>query len=230
MKTKPPHLIRTLALAVALIGPGAVPRAEAEVVLQWKFDGAKEAGDWQGRSGKARDSGGIKAEGPRAPRYPGFAGTNRAGLFEDQDSFLVVKDRERGGPANLRFSLGETLVIEAWVKVKELGKGEMAYLLGKGRHGKLGADLGEDNQNYAVRLKGAEGGAEVGFLFTSEDPANGGRREWHRWWSKSLVPESGWHHVAVVHTFGKKDGLRVLIDGKPTGGVWDLGGATDLGP
>ena len=125
---------------------------------------------------------------------------------------------------------GETIAIEAWVKVKELAKGEMAYLLGKGRHGKLGADLEENNQNYAVRLKGAGGGSEVGFLFTSVDPANGGKRDWHRWWSTAQIPATGWHHVAVVYTFGKKDSLRVLIDGKATDGVWDMGGATNLGP
>jgi mono/diheme cytochrome c family protein len=230
VKIKLSHFFRPLSLAIAIIGTGLVPCVEAEVVLQWNFDGAREAGEWQGKNGKAQASGDLKVEGPRAPRYPGFDAANRAGMFEHKDSFLVVRDQERGGPANLRFGLGETLAVEAWVKVKDLGKGEMAYLLGKGRHGKLGADLGENNQNYAVRLKGADGGAEVGFLFTSVDPANGGKREWHRWWSKALVPESGWHHVAVVHTFGKKDSLRVLIDGKATGGVWDLGGATDLGP
>lgn len=226
----PPHSIRALALAVAMLGLAAAPRAGAEVVLQWKFDGAREAGQWQGKTGEAQASGERIYEGPRAPRHPSFDAKNRAGYFEDKEAFLVVKDRERGGPANLRFGPGETLAVEAWVKVKELGKGEMAYLLGKGRHGALGADLGESNQNYAVRLKGAGGGAEAGFLFTSVDPANGGKREWHRWWSKAVVPETGWHHLAVVYTFGRKDSLRVLIDGKATDGVWDMGGATDLGP
>lgn len=215
-----------LALAALLLA-GAPPLAAApEVLLQWKFDGAEEADEWQGKLGKDERT----AEGPRPPRYPGFAPGNRAGYFEDANSFLVVKDHERGGPANLRVGLGETLAVEAWVKAKDLRSGEMAYLLGKGRHGKLGADLGEMNQNYAVRLKGTGGGAEVGFLFTSVDPANGGKREWHRWWSKAVVPATGWHHLALVYTFGKKDSLRVLLDGKPTEGGWDMGGATDLGP
>lgn len=230
MKTETPHSIRNVALAVVLFGLGFAARAEAEVVLQWKFDGAKEAGEWQGKTGKAQAAGEQSFDGPRAPRYPSFDAKNRAGFFEDKDSFLVVKDVERGGTTNLKFGLGETIAIEAWVKVKELANGEMAYVLGKGRHGKLGADLGENNQNYAIRLKGAGGGAEVGFLFTSEDPANGGKREWHRWWSTAQIPATGWHHLAVVYTFGKKDSLRVLIDGKATDGVWDMGGATDLGP
>ena len=230
MKTESPILNRSLALVALLFGLGFTARAEAEVVLQWKFDGAKEAGEWQGKVGKAQAAGEKLSEGPRAPRYPAFDAKNRAGAFEDKESFLVMKDQERGGAANLKFGLGETIAIEVWVKMKELAKGEMAYLLGKGRHGKLGADLGENNQNYAVRLKGAGSGAEVGFLFTSVDPANGGKREWHRWWSTALIPATGWHHVAVVYTFGKKDSLRVLIDGKATAGVWDMGGATDLGP
>lgn len=200
--------------------------AADEDVLQWKFDGAEEAGEWQGKLGKAK----TEEAGPRAPRYPNFDTKNQAALFQGHEGFLVVKDKERGGPADLRFGLGESLTIEAWVKVKDLKSGEMDYLLGKGRHGKLGADLPEDNQNYAVRLKGTGGGAELGFLFTSIDPANGDKRDWHRWWSKATVPTSGWHHIALVYTFGKKDSLRVTIDGKPTDGVWDLGGATDLGP
>ncbi|MCB1205560.1 MAG: DUF1553 domain-containing protein [Verrucomicrobiae bacterium] len=230
MKTHSPISTRFLTLLIPILGFSGVCRAQSEVVLQWKFDGAVEAGEWQGKTGKAQAAGEIKAEGPRPPRYPGFDDKNLAGTFEDTESFLVVKDQERGGSTNLRFGLGETLAIEAWVKVKDLGNGEMTYLLGKGRHGKLGADLGENNQNYAVRLKGSGGGAEVGFLFTSVDPANGGKREWHRWWSSAQVPATGWHHLAVVYTFGKKDSLRVLIDGKATGGVWDMGGATDLGP
>ncbi len=200
--------------------------AADEVVLQWKFDGAEEAGEWQGKKGKSE----AAEAGPRAPRYPNFDPKNQAALFQGQEGFLVVKDKERGGSKDLRFGLGESITIEAWVKVKDLKAGEMDYLLGKGRHGKLGADLPENNQNYAVRLKGTGGGAELGFLFTSVDPANGNKREWHRWWSKATVPSAGWHHIALVYTFGKKDSLRVTIDGKPTDGVWDMGGATDLGP
>ncbi len=221
----------TLALAAALSGLSAaiiVPQVRAEIVLRWQFDQEGEAGEWKGQ----KDRSTFASEGPRSPRYPGFGAENRAGYFEDKNSFLLVKDQERGGPANLRFGLGETLALEAWVKIKEMADGEMAYLLGKGRHGKLGADLGEMNQNYAVRLKGTGtgGGAQVGFLFTSVDPANGGKRDWHRWWSEAKIPATGWHHVALVYTFGKKDSLRVLVDGKATGGVWDMGGATDLGP
>lgn len=226
MKTSAPFSLRTAALALALTGLLSSLPAEETIVLQWKFDGAEEAGVWQGKKGKTE----APEAGPRAPRYPNFAVKNEAGLFQGHEGFLVVKDKERGGPAEIRFGLGESITIEGWVKVKDLNSGEMDYLLGKGRHGKLGADLGEMNQNYAVRLKGTGGGAELGFLFTSIDPANGNKRDWHRWWSKATVPTSGWHHLAIVYTYGKKDSLRATIDGKPTDGVWDMGGATDLGP
>ena len=200
--------------------------AEEKAVLQWKFDGAGEAGEWQGKKGKGE----TPEAGPRAPRYPNFDVKNEAGLFQGHEGFLVVKDKERGGTDDIRFALGDSITIETWLKVKDLKSGEMDYVLGKGRHGKLGADLGEMNQNYAVRLKGTGGGAEIGFLFTSIDPANGNKRDWHRWWSKATVPTSGWHHVAIVYTFGKKDSLQAFIDGKATDGVWDMGGPTDLGP
>ncbi len=218
-------LLSALALGAFLCAGATAVFAAPETVLRWDFDGAEEAGEWQGKTGRAEG-----VEGPRPPRYPGFADDNEAGRFAHGESFLVVKDAERGGPADLRYGLGDTFGFEAWVKIDDLKTGAMAYLIGKGRHGKLGADLGEMNQNYAVRLKGTPAGAEVGFLFTSVDPAKDGKRNWHRWWSKATVPLSGWHHVAVVYTFGEQDSLRVLIDGKATEGVWDMGGATDLGP
>lgn len=213
-----------LLLLFAFVWPAVA--AESAPVLQWKFDGANEAGEWQGKNGKATDD----QEGPMPPRYPGFSAENKAGLFQGPDGFLVVKDQERGGATDIRFGLGDSITFEAWVKIQDLKSGEMDYLVGKGRHGKLGANLPEMNQNYAVRLKGTGNGGEIGFLFTSVDPANGNKRNWHRWWSKTSVPSQGWHHIAVVYTFGKKDSLRAYIDGKATTGVWDMGGATDLGP
>lgn len=224
MKTLRPRLL-SLALSAGILLP-LCAQAAPETVLQWKFDGAKEAGEW--KSTLAKDS--IDTTGPRAPRYPRFDEKNRAGYFQDKDSFLVIKDKERGGSADLRFGLGDTFAFETWIQIKEIRPGEMSYLLGKGRHGRFGANLGEMNQNYAVRLKGTQDGAEVGFLFTSIDPANKGKRDWHRWWSSHSLPTAGWHHISLVYTFGKKDSLQVRIDGKTTDGTWDMGGATDLGP
>ncbi|MCB1063303.1 MAG: DUF1553 domain-containing protein [Verrucomicrobiae bacterium] len=216
-----------LALALAVVFfHGQLSAAADDSVLEWKFDGATELGEWKGKA-KPSESDTV---GPRAPRYPGFDEKNQAAFFPGKDALIVVKDQEKGGTTNLRFGAGESITIEAWVKVKAIGNGQQAYLVGKGRHGDLGEKLGEMNQNYAMRLKGTGGGAQLGFLFTSQDPTNKGKREWHRWWSKATVPSAGWHHVAVVYTFGKADSLRAYIDGKPTDGVWDMGGATDLPP
>jgi hypothetical protein len=142
----------------------------------------------------------------------------------------MIKDEEKGGATALRFTKGESITMEAWVKIDALGKGSMAYVIGKGRHGKLGENLGEMNQNYAMRLQGTDGGAKLGFLFTSEDPEKPEQREWHRWWSDGEITASGWHHVAIVYTFGNAKSLRAYLDGEVSSGVWDMGGATDRGP
>lgn len=198
----------------------------AEPVLEWRFDSASvEPGQWQGKS-KLSD---MLAEGPRSPRYPGFDEKNQSAFFPGSDAWISVKDHENGGAANVRFGAGDSLAFEAWLKPKSVGKGHMVYLIGKGRHGDLGEKLDENNQNYAVRLQGTGSGAQLGFLFTSEDPKTN-KRDWHRWWSKSGMPLTGWHHVALVYTFGKGDSLRAYIDGKPVEGVWDLAGATNLPP
>ncbi|MEX2578659.1 MAG: DUF1553 domain-containing protein [Verrucomicrobiales bacterium] len=205
--------------------PSAVRPNAARPALEWEFDEAAGPGVWTGDAASAQKD----AAGPRAPRYPDFSKSNRGGYFPGGNAGILVKDHEKGGTANIRFGGDESITVEAWIKTKSLGSGHMVYLLGKGRHGKFGENLGETNQNYAVRLKQVDGGAKVGFLFSSKNP-EGGKREWHRWWSDAAVPGSGWHHVAVVYTFGKGDSLRAYIDGEPTDGVWDMGGKTDLPP
>lgn len=191
-------------------------------ILQWRFDGESQPGAWQKKFG-------TSVAGPRAPRYPGFSAENRAATFVGHEGWILVKDHERGGFTNIRFGLEDTFAFETWLKIKSIDKGGMVYIIGKGRHGKLGENLGDDNQNYSVRLMGTDGGGRLGFLFTSLDPQTE-KIDWHRWWSHLEVPSTGWHHVALQFTFGKADSLRAFIDGKPTRGVWDLGGATDLPP
>ncbi|MDP6354000.1 MAG: hypothetical protein QF473_02790 [Planctomycetota bacterium] len=194
----------------------------AEPILEWRFDGTSQPGAWAGKYG-------TPAKGPRSPRYPGFDEKNNSVLFPGHEGWIVIKDHEWGGFTNVRFGAGDAFAFEAWVKVKTISENHMVYLLGKGRHGKHGENVGDMNQNYAVRLKGTDGGVLFGFLFTSEDPETK-KRDWHRWWSKGQVPLTGWHHLAFVFTFGKADSLRAYIDNKPVEGVWDLGGATNLPP
>ena len=212
-------------LSASLSLAGAVAADGDNVVLEWRFDGRAEPGEWQG---KAKLSENI-ADGPRAPRYPDFDEANQAAFFPGSDAWVVVKDREKGGTGDIRFQGGETFSVEAWIKIKSVGKGHMVYLLGKGRHGDLGQGLGEMNQNYAIRLQGTGKGAQLGFLFSSQDPKSK-KRDWHRWWSTAEVPSAGWHHVALSYTFGKADSLQAWIDGKPTDGTWDMGGATSKPP
>ncbi|MFT5468287.1 MAG: hypothetical protein ACI8UO_003396 [Verrucomicrobiales bacterium] len=214
-------------IALALAAIGLLPAAAGEPALQWTFDSPDEPGQWQGKAKPSEQTG----AGPRGPRYPDFGDENQAAFFPGADALLLVKDKDNGGSANLKFGAGESITIEAWVKVKSIGNGHMTYLVGKGRHAGKGAvtEQADANQNYAMRLKGIEGGAQLGFLFTSEHPESK-KRDWHRWWSNRTIAKAGWNHVAVVFTFGKANSFRAYINGKATDGVWDLGGATDLPP
>jgi hypothetical protein len=210
------RVIATLILVTASFAPAGEP------VVEWRFDGESQPGAWQGKFG-------TPADGPRPPRYPGFRADNKGSSFVGHEGWLLVKDHERGGFTNVRFGAGDTFAVEAWVKVKSIAKGQMVYVIGKGRHGKLGENQDENNQNYAVRLQGTDNGVKLGLLFTSLHPETK-KRDWHRWWSTSEMPLTGWHHIALDFTFGKADSLHAYIDGKSTDGVWDLGGATDLPP
>ena len=223
MKCAVTCLITSLTLALSFPAAAADPTTP---ILEWQFDeGSTEPGKWEGKS-KLSD---VLAPGPRTPRYPGFDEKNQGAFFPGHDAWIVINDHEKGGTTNVRFGTGDTFAFEAWLKPKTVGKGHMIYLMGKGRHGARSKTKGDENQNYSVRIKGTGGGAQLGFLFTSENPETK-KRDWHRWWSKSEMSLTRWHHVALVYTFGKGDSLRGYIDGKPVDGTWDLGGKTNLPP
>jgi hypothetical protein len=195
--------------------------AEAGAVAQWHFDGSDTLGVWQGKAHR-------EAPGPRAPIYPGFSKENQAVEIAGGDAALVVADPGAEGPARMRFGAGEAITLEAWVKLRSIKNGQQVYLIGKGRNGSK--EFGDRNQNYALRVKGEQGGAVIGFLFSGE-PEAGKQATWHRWWSsEGLQIEAGWHHVAVTYTFGKKDSLRGYIDGAEVKGKWDMDGATNRAP
>ncbi len=161
--------------------------------------------------------------GPRSPRYSEHSKDNTAHHFASAKDAIVVKSSEE-----LNFAVGDSITMEAWVKIDKIGSGHMPYLIGKGRHD------GGTSQNYALRLKADESGTRIGFLFASEGTGNDSTeappRDWHRWWSSMTIPDGEWHHVAVVYTFGEADSLRAYIDGRSTTGTWDMGGKTELGP
>ncbi|MCE2692756.1 MAG: DUF1553 domain-containing protein [Verrucomicrobiaceae bacterium] len=171
-------------------------------VMQWRFDDQQEPG-------------------PRAPTYPSFAKDNTASRFVGEGKKpLKIADNEE-----LRFGLNETIMLEAWVKAP--GASGTPYIIGKGRLGTK--EFGQNNQNYALRLQTGKGGAQIGFLFHSASVPDK-KGDWHRWWSKDTMPLQGWHHIAVTYTFGQPKSIKGFIDGQPTDGTWDMGGATDRGP
>lgn len=190
--------------------------SNGHTTVRWSFDAADEPGAWTKRTVEP---------GARPPLFPGFAADNQAAIFKPG---TVLRLADRGPDAGLRFVQGESLTLEAWVRVGEIKRGQYAYLVGKGRSGKHG--FAEKNQNYALRLRGDEHATRISFLFASQ--AEEGRAgEWHRWTSKEGFPrDDGWHHVAVSYTFGKPDSLHGVIDGREVSGAWDMGGPTTRPP
>jgi mono/diheme cytochrome c family protein len=201
----PPGLLVVLALPVFAQNDSGPDSAKPAAV--WHFDAAKDPG-------------------PRPPAYPGFAPTNTARRFTGPG--LVVREADLPS-ARLRFTTGDAITLEAWVKVEELKDGAFAYIIGKGRTRRPGYP--EKNQNYALRLKGEKGEARVSFLFTSV-PEPGKPADWHRWTSTAGFPvaDTRWHHVAVTYTFGQPKSIRGYVDGKAVPGTWDMGGATERAP
>lgn len=197
-------------------------------LLKWSFQ-KDELGSWS-------DSKGSFVDGPRPPIFPSFKADNRAALFDQAGKSIVVKDGDLKGQS-LKFGLGDSITLEAWVKVGELKDGDYRYLIGKGRN--RNAKFEAENQNYALRLKGEGGEARPSFLFRSAVPSGeklDSNKHYHRWTASSGFSgakgsaKSGWHHVAVTFTFGKGDSIKGFVDGKEVKGVWDLGGKTDRVP
>jgi mono/diheme cytochrome c family protein len=185
--------------------------------LVWHFDGATEPGF--GEKPKLADP------GPRPPSYPSFAATNTAKLFDG--SGVTIREADVPKTA-LRFHTGETITLDAWVRVKQIKDGDYVYLIGKGRT--KSKDFPEKNQNYALRLQAKGGEVRATFLFASA-PEKDKPSDWHRWTSESgFALDDRWHHVAVSYTFGKPESIRSIVDGKARTGSWDMGGATTRAP
>ena len=211
----------------------------------WRFDdasaitsstGVRKPGELDGRAfGGAK----LGQAGPRAPLFADFAKDNAAAQFDGKGGRIVIADP--GADSALDFNKGDSITIEAWIRLESIGDGQQVYIIGKGRTDPKSAT--PHNQNWALRLRGADGKAGVSFLFRSIERS--GERlvdpdaYWHRWTSAPLIvpvnakhpaAAAGWHHVAVTYTFGKGDSVRGYIDGKPVKGEWDIGGQTDAAP
>jgi len=213
---------RCLALTVCIVGllAGAVRGGESSLVARWDF-GAEETKPLRLHGGVHRD-----VPGPRPPEYPDFEPNNTAVRLDGSGARLTVENAGNGN--SFRFANGDAITIEAWVQVDDLRKGDVFYVIGKGRTGTPG--FAADNQNWALRLFERGGKACVSFLFATE-PASGADAHWHRWTTTDgFAAGKHWHHIAVAYKFGTPSSVRGWIDGQPRPGAWDMGGATTKPP
>lgn len=210
-------LLRNSALISAAAPSVVAPSAS------WEFD-SEEATPLLAHGGVHRD-----VPGPRPPEFPDFEPTNTAVKFDGSGAHFSFADAGTKSPFD--FASGDAITIEAWVRVDDLRNGENLYIIGKGRTGAAG--FARDNQNWALRLRGAGGKACVSFLFATTPAAGVAKSDahWHRWTTtQGFAPKTGWHHVAAAYRFGEPESVRGWIDGEPLGGQWDMGGASREAP
>lgn len=213
-----PHL-PTIALLLVILSPSLATAGD----IRWEFS-AEESTPLALHGSVHRD-----VPGPRPPDYPEQAPDNTAVRFDGRGAYLAVNDP--GADSDFDFTNGDEITLEALVQVDELGHGENAYIIGKGRTGS--DQFARDNQNWALRVRGTDAGVSVSFLFaTPRDPsAAASDAHWHRWTSTGgfrAGPE--WHHVAVAYRFGEPDSMTAWIDGQAQQGSWDMGGPTKNAP
>ncbi|TWU12109.1 Planctomycete cytochrome C [Symmachiella macrocystis] len=183
-------------------------------VAQWDF-GTEESTPLTAKGNVQRDQ-----AGPRPPEFPDMAANNTA-VRIDRGGYFVVADT--GPNSKFDFTNGDAITMEAWVNPSNIREGQIRYVVSKGRTGS--PKFARDNQNWSLRLVGAQGEARLSFLFatklSSED------KHWHRWDSKNGFPvATGWHHIAVSYRFGDPKSIRGWVNGKPTDGTWSYGGKT----
>lgn len=201
--------------------------AKSSVVARWDF-GTEETTPLVAHGDVHRDQ-----PGPRPPEFPTFNESNTSVKLDGKGarfSFAAPGDHEK-----FNFTNGETISLEAWVKLESIGEGQNVYVIGKGRTGDNVSNV--DNQNWALRLRKLGGDIKVSFLFATPREAKSSPApraddaHWHRWTSNSgFTTMNRWHHIAVSYTFGKPESIRGWIDGKPMQGRWDMGGATEEAP
>ncbi len=172
----------------------------------------------------------LDAVGPSGEAFPDFASGNVAVRLPAGRNYLRVADPGENSP--LDFDNGDALTIEAWIEPAAHSKTGYSYIVGKGRTLKPGH--GSRNQNYSLRLANSSTTARLSFFFVdaeTPDKSSSHNADGHRWTSKASVPLDGrWHHVALTYTFGKPESIKGFIDGRPTGGSWELGGPTTKRP
>ncbi len=191
-------------------------------VAQWEF-GSEAAMPLELHGDVFRDQ-----EGPRPPEFPDFSSDNTALRFEGK-GFLTMEDP--GPNSDFDFTGGDEITLEAWVRLDAESSGSPMYIIGKGRSGR--GTVARDNQNWALRVVSSNGLIKGSFLFATpiSPEAKRAGEHWHRWTTDAgFVAGSGWHHLAISYRFGEPKSIRGWIDGKPTDGKWDMGGATSENP
>ncbi len=167
----------------------------------------------------------VQPIGPTAGSYQGLPETNVALQLDGNGDYVRVPDNAEHG--SLDFAQGDPITIEAWVRLDRIGDGQNVYVVGKGRTHQNGH---RDNQNYALRLRGVGRSARLSFLFRSQ-AGEDEKSNWHRWTSdRGFRTDGSWHHLAVAYRFGDPETIRGYVDGKPSGGKWDMGGQTKRAP
>ncbi|MGC6444789.1 MAG: DUF1553 domain-containing protein [Rubripirellula sp.] len=162
--------------------------------------------------------------GPRPPEFPDMELDNQAWRFSGE-GFLLQADT--GEDSFYDFANGDEITIEAWVELGKVRDGELMYVVGKGRSNQK--SFSKDNQNWALRVVCDSGTAKLSFLFATQTKPDGSH--WHRWTSEEgFGVSTGWHHIAIRYRFGDPDSAQGWIDGQPTSGLWDMGGATQAPP
>lgn len=207
------------AVLIAMVGSAGAHAGESSLAARWDF-GTEESTPLKVHGGVERDQ-----AGPRPPEFPDFAENNTAVRLDGKGAYLAVADP--GPESRFDFANGDSITLEAWVKVDAVRNGQPMYVIGKGRT--HSPHFPRDNQNWALRVVGSKDEVRLSFLFATEPGANDSH--WHRWTSKSAFhAATGWHHIAVAYHFGRPESIRGWIDGRATDGSWDMGGATKEPP
>jgi mono/diheme cytochrome c family protein len=194
--------------------------SSAETVAFFRFS-AEETSKLEPHGSVHRDQ-----PGPRSPEFPDFDKGNLAIKLDGQGSYFRLADP--GENSSFDFTNGNSITLEAFVKMSDIKAGENLYIIGKGRTHEKG--FPKDNQNWALRVRELNGSVRVSFLFfssgTKEKPG-----QYHRWTSEEGFKTTGqWHHIAVGYEFGKPESIKGWLDGKRVSGKWDMGGATTQAP
>jgi hypothetical protein len=132
---------------VALLA-SIVHAEEAKSVVRWSF-GTEEPNPFIPRGNIVRDQ-----AGPRPPEFPDFEPDNTAVQLTGKGARFEIKDPGPESPYD--FTLGDSITLEAWVQVDELGAGQPAYVVGKGRTNS--PHFSRDNQNWSLRVVGEKDG------------------------------------------------------------------------